>query len=499
MPSQRLTRITRSESSLSLVHWDALSTPSACPTPFPSLIPSILHDPSLPLNHARHHPERVNLVARPLGCHLDTARLPLIFMGFFESLPLRKPWPANFAGTPIEPGSDLSCVTLGAISGGGSSDGLSGGSNGSSGSSSSGNLRNGTRNATSAAVDSAAADSIPGDSDWVKKLGCHGPPCPSFGSCTARFPNVQACWNPHLVDELETEISPPINCPLKGDSTVFDETCSKRKDVVRHDVSALQVMWLEDVFVTGNGVNLNRTHAFVRNGCSRFPGTAKYEATHMVYELPALFNLAHQPGNNFYHFLVELVPLFLVSTPLMSSMLQNVPVLVRQTQVRWYEQLGAPLIGIPTHHSRLLPTFANDLFHADMVYKPILQDCDRPSRPLWQMLWRRHLLHPSGIILFNPDWTYHSHRPLSLAEAHSFPHDWVIVLTKRPEGQRRVMENFEEVEAEAVRRFGQERVVVFNGSLSILQASCGPGLPSLLFPHASSSQPEHSYHELAST
>ncbi|CAI7807395.1 unnamed protein product [Closterium sp. NIES-53] len=447
--------------------------------------------------HLRNHPERVNLVFRPLGCPLDASRLSIVFMGFFEGLPLRTPWPSNFVNTPIRPGSNMSCVTSGANSGGGSSDGLSGSSNGSSNSRSSGNARNYIGNITSASVDSAsvesvlkesvsadnaAADSIPGDSDWVKKLGCHGPPCPSFGSCTARFPNVQACWNPRLVDEPENEMAPPINCPLKKNSTAletwrngkgrapFDETCSSRRDFNPHGATALQMMRLEDMFVTHNGTNLNRTHAFVRNGCWRFPGMVKYEANHMVHELPAVFNWAHQPSSNFYHFLVELVPLFLVSAPLMASTLRHVPVLVRHTQVRWYEQVGAPLIGIQTDQIRLLPTFDNDLFHADVVYQPIYQDCDHPSRPLWRLLRRRHLLHPSGLPLFNPDWTYRSHRPLSLSEARSFPPDWVVVLAKRPEGHRRSILNFREVEEEVVRRFGSERVLMFNGSLPILQA-----------------------------
>ncbi|CAI5990168.1 unnamed protein product [Closterium sp. NIES-64] len=249
----------------------------------------------------RNHRERVNLVVRPLGCPLDASRLSNVFMGFFKHLHA-KPSPASFNGTPIKP-SEASCVTSRDISGGGSSDS----SNGSAESSSSGYLRNGIGNVTSAAADSAsmesaAAESVPGESDWVKKLGCHGPPCPSFGSCTARFPNVQACWNPHLVDEPETKIAPPMNCPYKNDSIAlekwrkgaglapFDETCSSRRDFNPRVASALQVMRLEDVFMTHNGSILNRTHVFVRNGCGRFPRTVKYEANHMVHHVPTVFN-----------------------------------------------------------------------------------------------------------------------------------------------------------------------------------------------------------------
>ncbi|CAI5988711.1 unnamed protein product [Closterium sp. NIES-65] len=113
---------------------------------------------------------------------------------------------------------------------------------------------------------------------------------------------------------------------------------------------------------------------------------------------------------------------------------------------------------------------SKDLFHANVVHQPIYQDYDRPSRSLWQSLRRRHLLHPSGIPLFNPDRTYRSHRPLSPAEARSLPSDWVVVLGKWPKSRTQAMANFEEVEAEVVRRLGHERVVVFNGLLPILQA-----------------------------
>ncbi|CAI7925981.1 unnamed protein product [Closterium sp. NIES-54] len=272
-----------------------------------------------------------------------------------------------------------------------------------------------------------------------------------------------------------------------------------------------------------------------------FHQQAKYEAGHMVHELPAVFNLAHQPGDNFYHFLVELLPLFLVSAPLMPSTLRLLPVLLRHKQARWYEQLGAPLLGIQADQTRCEAPLKNPfpcrslafrathvhaapcrpchaipfhsmpcrLIHAmpltavlhhtisyhtllslptitspislfphshplprsptSPIRQHIYQDCDRPSRPLWRLLRRRHLLHPTGLPIFNPDWTYRSHRPLSLSEARAFPPNWVVVLAKRPEGQKRAMLNFREVEGEVVRRFGRERVVVYDGTLPILQ------------------------------
>ncbi|CAI5531549.1 unnamed protein product [Closterium sp. Naga37s-1] len=258
----------------------------------------------------------------------------------------------------------------------------------------------------------------------------------------------------------------------------FDEACSHEQDVGIHGAHALQMMRLEDVYLTDNGFALNRTHLFVRSGCPHFPGSVTYDkghmvtydAGHMVHELPAaVFNWAHQPSNNFYHFLIEIFPLFLVAAPLMPSPLRQLPVLVRGGQVQMYEQLGAPLIGIPLDQMRLLPTSGNDLFHANVVYQPIFQNCHHPSQSLWRLMRRRHLLHPSGIPLFNPDWTLRNHRSLSPDEARSLPSDWVVVLAKRPKGKKRAILNVEEVEAEVVRWFGRERVVVYDGSLPILQ------------------------------
>ncbi|CAI5518411.1 unnamed protein product [Closterium sp. Naga37s-1] len=114
----------------------------------------------------------------------------------------------------------------------------------------------------------------------------------------------------------------------------------------------------------------------------------------------------------------------------------------------------------------LSPTFSPPCF----PHKPIYQDCDRSSPSLWRLLRRLHLLHPSGLPLFNPDRTYRQHHaPLSAAEARTFPPDWLVVLASRAEGGARARVNKLEVEAMLVRRFGRERVVVFDGSMPILQ------------------------------
>ncbi|CAI5508091.1 unnamed protein product [Closterium sp. Naga37s-1] len=268
----------------------------------------------LPLRF-RTHPERVSLVTRPLGFPLSTARLANVFLHFFEHLPSDNSGASSSSNpTGSAPSTSLDSASV-----------------------------ERSISEKCASEESDSEESASGESEWAVKLGCHGPPCPSFGSCTARFPNVQACWNPELVDPPMSEPIPPINCPLKADSAGrgdgsrsqarFDESCSHEQDVGVHGASALQMMRLEDVFVTDNGFALNRTHLFVRNGCPHFPEKVTYDANHMVHELPtAVFNWAHHPANNFYHFLIELVPLFLVAAPLMPSPLRQLPVLVRGGQ-----------------------------------------------------------------------------------------------------------------------------------------------------------------------
>ncbi|CAI5978771.1 unnamed protein product [Closterium sp. NIES-64] len=472
----------------------------------------------------RSHPERAGLPIRPLGFPLDTALLPNIMMGYYDRL--QAPNPKSF-----DPFRHLARH-------GGASGGPSGGPSG-------------------------ASD----DASSLVKLACHGPPCPSFGPCSGEFPNIQACWNEHLVDEAEKDIPPPVNCPLKSRPkgaaaarggkarglTDYNETCSHRQDFTPHEASALQLFRVEGVYVTFDGLVVNRSHVLVKNGCRRWWRKANYSPEHRVQHLSgAAFNWATVPAANFYHFMIELLPLFLVALPLMPSPLRDVPWLIREGQglnpqhshshasspmpipmpipmsvpmpihmpipmpipmpihmpihmpipmsvpmpihmpipmpipmpihmpipmpvpmpIHWplYEQLGAPIIGINPSAIRLLPMVENDLFHAHVLFQPMFQDCDHPSRPLWRLLRRHHLLHPTGLPLFNPNWTYRAQPPLTALQARELPSNWVILLAKRPKGKRRSLVNYEEVEAEVMRIFKHERVVIFEGFLPILEA-----------------------------
>ncbi|CAI5994428.1 unnamed protein product [Closterium sp. NIES-64] len=84
-------------------------------------------------------------------------------------------------------------------------------------------------------------------------------------------------------------------------------------------------------------------------------------------------------------------------------------------------------------------------------------------------LRRHHLLHRQGLPLFRPDFSYHYRPALSYQQLTHLPPDWVVVLAQRPSGKRS-FSNAEEVKEAVLAAFPAERVVVFDGSLQLMQA-----------------------------
>ncbi|CAI7798604.1 unnamed protein product [Closterium sp. NIES-54] len=259
------------------------------------------------------------------------------------------------------------------------------------------------------------------DTHWGTLAHCRGDTYPALTSCGPAFPNLRACWNPDLVDPDRVLLDPPVNCPKRNAtagldprtrkhiSDGYDETCSHREDFIPRDAMALQMFEVKGAYVTDKGYVFNRTHRFVWPGCGRF------------------------------------------------------------NEWEVYKQFGEALIGIKYEDMRVLPLVAQDLFFVKTLYEPIAQTCGNPSKALWQSLRRTHLLHPRGLPLFRPDWSYHPPPPLSPQQAQALPPDWVVVLAKRP-AKRRSISNFAEVEEVVERAFPNERIVKFTGSLSVLKA-----------------------------
>lgn len=72
--------------------------------------------------------------------------------------------------------------------------------------------------------------------------------------------------------------------------------------------------------------------------------------------------------------------------------------------------------------------------------------------------------------------------PYPPLEGEGPPADWVVVLAKRP-GTRRTIVEIKEIEAEMRKMFPAERVVVFNGSLTISEGTPLNTHASQQFPH----------------
>ncbi|GJP43480.1 hypothetical protein CLOM_g2934 [Closterium sp. NIES-68] len=318
------------------------------------------------------------------------------------------------------------------------------------------------------------------DTHWGTLAQCHGDTCPALTSCGPSFPNLRACWNPNLVDPDTVFLDPPVNCPKRNNTTImdvharkhasdgYDETCSHRDDFNPRNPMALQMFELKGAYVTDKGYVFNRTHRFVRPGCGRF-NELSFQAKQQVHLLPRAFFWGNSYGFNFYHFIAETLPLLLVAAPLLRRIMPTTPILASRMQWEVYKQFGEALIGIKYEDVRVLPLIADDLFFVETLFEPTAQTCGSPAKALWQSLRRSHLLHPRGLPLFRPDWSYRPPPPLTPQQALALPGDWVVVVAKRP-AKKRSISNFDEVEQAVESTFPRERVVKFTGSLSMLEA-----------------------------
>ncbi|CAI7859276.1 unnamed protein product [Closterium sp. NIES-53] len=305
-------------------------------------------------------------------------------------------------------------------------------------------------------------------------IRCHGPPCPDFASCGSAYPNVHACWNPLLDAPLLLPARAPLNCPkkvnLKRPRVAWqnhDKTCSHPRDFNPREPSAMQVFRLHDVMVTHKGFVFNATHRYVHQGCKRF-NPFSYPQGQKVHRIKLAFDWGYTQGNNFYHFLVEAIPSFFVAAAALPNF-RDIPIIAERFQWDLYDSIGRIFIGVNRTDMRALPATDGDLFHVDTLYVPMLQECGAPNKALWMELRRHHLLHPQGLPLFHPDFSYHYRPALSYQQLTHLPPDWVVVLAQRPSGKRSFT-NAEEVKEAVLAAFPAERVVVFDGSLQLMQA-----------------------------
>ncbi|GJP59698.1 hypothetical protein CLOP_g21977 [Closterium sp. NIES-67] len=309
------------------------------------------------------------------------------------------------------------------------------------------------------------------------RLKCRGPPCPKFGHCGRAFPNVKACWNEHLADTSPVFPALPLNCPrlqpvedvrrLRRPWQFINPQCSHRLDANARGATAMQVFKLTDVYSVYGGYVFNRTHMFNRNGCLRFLKTT-LTPDMTVYHLKAVFNWDYRQAGNFYHFIIEAVPLLYAAAQLLPT-LKDIPIAAKSDQWVVYDKIGVPIVGVPREDMWTIRVRAWEIIHADTMWQPMAQTCGGPNKALWTHLRRHHLLPPDGLPLFHRDWTLRSVPPLSDAAMAALPPDWVVVLGKRPMAKRALV-NWEGLRDAVYESFERERIVLFQGDLAIMDA-----------------------------
>ncbi|CAI5511106.1 unnamed protein product [Closterium sp. Naga37s-1] len=234
-----------------------------------------------------------------------------------------------------------------------------------------------------------------------------------------------------------------------------------------------------------------------------------------VMKLHRVVSLAYNHAVAFYHSLVEFFPQFLMLADLLRAN-PDIPILFRRSQVcrpcARTTQMNLIVVE-DTHCSKLI--------HADVVYqvarvprlrqaqpqpvappvsqlllppvfppfppsvlfppsppllpstaRPVYQGCGKPSPSLWRHLRLNYLLPPDGLPLFSSPWRLRAHSPgpWSDARAAVLPSNWVVVMARRP-GNTRKMVGFEGLLEAVEGMFGKDRVVVFNGSIPILEGT----------------------------
>ncbi|CAI5483653.1 unnamed protein product [Closterium sp. Yama58-4] len=320
-------------------------------------------------------------------------------------------------------------------------------------------------------------------------LGCRGAPCPNMKQCEGHgaqwgASKVHACYDPGVGEETAHAVEAPVNCPrirAGGEQVRFDPACSHAVDDAAVWLWASQVFEVENVWVNARGQAFNHHLYFDRGGCGSDHQFVHAAGTEVV-EYEAVVNLAHWNTWQFYHGLVELLPLFLALRSLRPH-IQDVPVALQLLQVEFMEQVGSFVLGLDSIdlNARVIPN--HQLFFARRLYQPLYTWCGHPSPSLWHRLRHNHLLPPNGLPLMRPDWSLMRRASSSLAQPTVLdvsyplppPADWVVVVARRM--GTRALEGFDDM-LQGVRGVVQGargaevgnavgRVVVFDGSLDI--------------------------------
>ncbi|CAI5959736.1 unnamed protein product [Closterium sp. NIES-64] len=224
-------------------------------------------------------------------------------------------------------------------------------------------------------------------------------------------------------------------------------------------------------------------------------------------QVSALLRCEARQYTSFYHSIIEWVPQWLVLRELLEEH-PNILIVMRAAQL--YNSTLKHIVGVEPAHMNLLVLdwqHRNTLFLAQALYQPVYRCCGRATPTIWRFLRRNFFLPPDGLPIFEPE-TFRLRRtsPLSyqditdllsqreeqqsqhprrldvlkpgpvpsLAETFGMTTglNWVTILVRRPGNLSRNLEEsvYERVEGWMRKEFGERRVVVFDGSLRLMEA-----------------------------
>ncbi|CAI7788869.1 unnamed protein product [Closterium sp. NIES-53] len=246
-------------------------------------------------------------------------------------------------------------------------------------------------------------------------IRCKGGECPDFQQCLGNFTAVDACHCPDMEDLSRRAALPPLNCPrkkkvmvdsplnIKPMKILFDPNCSHAEDDIPHFAWVSQMFNLRHVYFNSRGQAFNDSFLYDRNGCGSEHKFDIPEGTRVtVYD--RIINLAHWNAYQFYHGILELVPVFFMLSKA-PHLLRALPIAVQYLQMDFLEKLGTFFVGMEMVHMDLRVVPDDEVFFAHQVLQPYYQWCGRPSRSLWRHFRRLYLLPPDGLPMFLPDWT----------------------------------------------------------------------------------------------
>ncbi|CAI5460175.1 unnamed protein product [Closterium sp. Yama58-4] len=267
---------------------------------------------------------------------------------------------------------------------------------------------------------------------------------------------------------------------------------------------------MRDVMMDWNGVVFNSSMHFFRHGCFSDADFTYPSGNTTVQRMGRMVSMLYTPATSFYHSIIEWVPQWLVLRELLEEH-PNILIVMRAAQLQLYNSTLKRIVGVEPAHMNLLVLdwqHRNTLFLAQALYQPVYRCCGRATPTIWRFLRRNFFLPPDGLPIFEPE-TFRlrrtsplsyqditdllsqreeqqSHHPRrldvlkpgpvpSLAETFGMTTglNWVTILVRRPGNLSRNLEEsvYERVEGWMRKEFGARRVVVFDGSLHLMEGN----------------------------